>query len=91
MSRKRENSKQQSRQEHSDNGQLVAARPTVPKEKLLLESGKFCLDIAKLVFGGVVLAGIMKRPMDVVLLFPIGLVVVLIFLGLGLYIINKLN
>ena len=30
------------------------------KETVLSETGKFLIDIAKLVFGGVILAGIMK-------------------------------
>ena len=30
------------------------------KEAILSETGRFLIDIAKLVFGGVILAGIMK-------------------------------
>ena len=62
-----------------------------PKEKLILDGGKFCLDIAKLIFGGVILAGIMKQGMDIVLLFCVGLTVVMIFVFLGFYMINKLK
>lgn len=60
-------------------------------EKLILEGGKFCLDIAKLIFAGVILAGVMKQSIDVVLLFSIGLVVVAIFVTIGFYLIRKLN
>ena len=30
-------------------------------DTLMLEGGKFCLDVAKLVFAGVIIAGIMKE------------------------------
>ena len=53
------------------------------------EAGKFCLDIAKLVFGGVILAGLMKQDIDYESLFLIGLGVVLIFAILGFYLIAK--
>lgn len=43
------------------------------KETILTESGKFLIDIAKLVFGGVILAGIMKyESVNPALLFGIG-------------------
>ncbi|MBR0048695.1 MAG: hypothetical protein IJP74_05155 [Prevotella sp.] len=37
-----------------------------PKEdqSIALEAGKFCLDIAKLVFGGAILAGIMQQSIE---------------------------
>lgn len=46
---------------------------------LRYEAGKFCLDIAKLVFGGVILAGLMKEDLDYPLLFSLGVSVVFIF------------
>lgn len=43
------------------------------KETILSESGKFLIDIAMLVFGGVILAGIMKyESVNPALLFGIG-------------------
>ena len=43
------------------------------KETVLSETGKFLIDIAKLVFGGVILAGIMKyENINPWLLFSIG-------------------
>jgi len=56
---------------------------------VLVEAGKFCLDIAKLVFGGVILAGLMKQDMDYMLLFLVGLGVVLLFIGMGFYMLTK--
>ena len=55
------------------------------KETVLSETGKFLIDIAKLVFGGVILAGIMKyENINTWLLFSIGGIVVLICFLTGL-------
>ena len=43
-----------------------------------------CIDISKLVFGGVVLAGIMKLDVNRALLFGLGTVVVLLTVSAGL-------
>jgi hypothetical protein len=49
------------------------------KETILSETGRFLIDIAKLVFGGVILAGIMKYDnINPWLLFSIGGIVVLV-------------
>lgn len=49
------------------------------KEAILSETGRFLIDIAKLVFGGVILAGIMKYDnINPWLLFSIGGIVVLV-------------
>lgn len=42
------------------------------------EIGKYSLDISKLVFGGIILAGIMKLDINRVLLFVLGGTVVLL-------------
>ena len=55
----------------------------------MYELGKFMVDIAKLVFGGVILAGIMSRDINQRLLFSLGAIVVLVFALFGLYIISK--
>ena len=48
------------------------------KQTLLAEIGSFLIDIAKLVFGGVILAGIMEyETINQTILFIIGGVVVL--------------
>ena len=56
---------------------------------LFKEAGKFCLDIAKLIFGGVILAGLMKQDIDYISLFFIGLGVVVIFAFWGFRLIAK--
>jgi hypothetical protein len=59
------------------------------KNNLFVEAGKFCLDIAKLIFGGVILAGLMKQDIEYMSLFLIGLGVVVIFAFLGFRLIAK--
>ena len=53
------------------------------------EFGKFMVDIAKLVFGGVILAGIMSQDVDRQLLFSLGSCIVVSFALIGLLIISK--
>lgn len=65
--------------------------PPTREDRLILEAGKFSLDIAKLVFAGVVLAGLMKEDIDYALLFPIGLLVSLIFVVVGFLYLSKLK
>lgn len=37
------------------------------------EAGKYCLDLSKLVFGGIILAGIMQLGVNNAVLFSLGL------------------
>lgn len=53
------------------------------RELLMQESGKYFLDISKLIFGGVILAGIMNLGVDSLYLFGIGESLVVIFAGIG--------
>ena len=63
------------------------------RELLFAEIGKFFLDIAKLIFGGIILAGIMEIGVDKYLLFMIGgaLTVIFAMAGLLLMILSKKN
>lgn len=54
-----------------------------------LEFGKFLVDISKLVFGGVVLAGIMSTDINHKLLFSLGSAIVVSFAFIGLLIISR--
>ena len=45
----------------------------IQKEKMIYEGGKFCLDMAKLILGGVVLGSVMQQNVNVWLLVSIGL------------------
>lgn len=73
------------------NKQLEAAEEQNPRvnQGIAFEAGKFCLDIAKLVFGGVILAGIMQQGIEFNSLFLTGLSVVLLFVVFGFYLIKK--
>ncbi|MBO5614442.1 MAG: ABC transporter permease [Prevotella sp.] len=62
---------------------------TQPDTTIALEAGKFCLDIAKLVFGGVILAGVMQQGIEFNSLFLTGTGVVLLFVVFGFYLIKK--
>ena len=93
MSKRREKNKPQKPQL---NKQLEAE--TGPKEQnnasgkriraFKYELGKFMVDIAKLVFAGVIVAGIMDEDIDRQMLFMLGSAVVLTFAFLGLTIIS---
>jgi len=92
MTARREKSKPQKPQ---INKQQEAANTEKPVKKedhsIAFEAGKFCLDIAKLVFGGVILAGIMQQGIEFNSLFLTGLGVVLLFVAFGFYLIKKSN
>lgn len=58
-------------------------------KNLKLEAGKFCLDVAKLIFAGVILAGLMKEDVEYYLLFTVGLLSVVIFCAYGFILIHS--
>lgn len=47
------------------------------------ELGKYCLDMSKLIFGGVILAGIMNLGVENVYLFGVGGILVAFFAAIG--------
>ena len=47
------------------------------------ELGKYCLDMSKLIFGGVILAGIMNLGVENIYLFGVGGVLVAFFAAIG--------
>lgn len=53
------------------------------KELMYQEYGKYFLDMSKLIFGGVILAGIMNLGVNNALLLGSGFVVVIIFAMIG--------
>jgi len=89
MSTRRERAKAQKSQ-NEPKAMPMTVKP-VRKEKLILEGGKFCLDIAKLVFGGVFLASIMQQGINVWYLLIMGFGVASLFSLIGLILINKLH
>ena len=53
------------------------------RELMMQEFGKYCLDMSKLIFGGVILAGIMNLGVDNVYLFGVGGTLVALFAVIG--------
>ena len=51
----------------------------------------YTLDLSKLVFGGVILAGLMKQEIDYAFLAICALAAVTAFVGLGMYLIKVSN
>jgi prolipoprotein diacylglyceryltransferase len=52
------------------------------------ELGKILIDIAKLVIGGVILAGLMRQDIEPVLLFTIGGIVSVLMILIGLFLVS---
>ena len=83
----------------TENNKQLATEDTVRvsnlKEKnkrlrtFMYETGKFLVDIAKLVFGGVILAGIMNEEINRTLLFSTGTIIVLVASLTGLTLISN--
>ena len=84
---------------HSSNNMVKKAASTGSKQQsqteathsVTWEAGKFCLDIAKLVFAGVILAGLMKQDLNYTTLCLIGTAVIVFFAGVGFYLLNLKN
>ncbi|MDR0733413.1 MAG: ABC transporter permease [Dysgonamonadaceae bacterium] len=55
------------------------------------ELGKTLIDIAKLVIGGVILAGLMKQDIPPVYLFPVGSIISILMICIGLVLISLGN
>ena len=53
------------------------------------ELGKVLIDIAKLVIGGVILAGLMRQDINPILLFTAGSLVALLMISTGLVLITR--
>ena len=52
------------------------------------ELGKVLIDIAKLVVGGVILAGLMRQDIEPILLFTVGGIVAVLMIFIGLVLIS---
>lgn len=61
------------------------------REILLGEFGRYCLDLSKLVFGGIILAGIMELDINRLVLFGIGTIIVLLTAVTGFVFIKLSN
>lgn len=57
------------------------------KTTLWSEGGKFCLDLAKLIFGGIILASIMKKDIDTEKLLVFGALITMFLAVCGFFLI----
>jgi len=91
MAKKRETTKQMPTEKQREQIATLPQKQGTDdgRETLALEGGKFCLDVAKLVFAGVILAGIMKEDANTTILYSIGVVVVMFFVVFGFYLIKQ--
>ena len=89
MSNRREKAKAKSQVLY--NQQRKEEVKPVQKDKLIYEGGKFCLDMAKLILGGVVLGSVMQHNVNVWLLVSIGLGAVSAFVVFGFILIGKIK
>ena len=62
-----------------------ASSKEVARKAVYEETGKYFLDVSKLIFGGVILAGVMNLEMDKFVLFSIGGFTVVLTIVVGLY------
>lgn len=95
MSTRRERAKapnaQQGKREFIDNQTVVATAKTVKEHPVAKKMGDFFIDVAKLVIGGVILAGLMKQEINYAFLALCAFAAVTTFVGLGIYLIKVSN
>lgn len=61
----------------------------MPRKALYEEAGKYLLDVSKLIFGGVILAGVMNLNVDKIVLFIIGTLAVIVTAIIGFILFKK--
>jgi hypothetical protein len=89
MSTRRERAKAH-RAQHSKQEAVAVVKP-VGEHPVAKKMGDFFIDVAKLVIGGVILAGLMKQDIDYAFLALCALGAVSAFIGLGVYLIKVSN
>ena len=89
MSTRRERAKAKSAQQNNTVG-VEIAKPA-ENHPIAKKMGDFFIDVAKLIIGGVILAGLMKQDLDYQFLFWLSIIVVTIFIAFGMYLINFAN
>ena len=89
MSTKRERAKTHSAQQSSTF--VVRADAVANEHPIAKKLGDFFIDLAKLIIGGVILAGLMKQDIDYLVLSIVGGVIVALSLLFGIWLINYAN
>lgn len=72
-----------------ENRRDLSQGKVVAKKALYEELGKYLLDVSKLIFGGVILAGVMNLEVDKIVLFLVGGVSVVFSAIVGLVLFKK--
>ena len=85
MTKRRERAKAQGQQL---NQQLVRCEVKSKEHPVAKKMADLCFDVAKLIIGGVVLAGLMKQEIDYLFLLTTATIAISIFLGLAVYLIE---
>ena len=87
MTTRREKNKPKSTTNHQQEQPEVKVKEK--NDEVASKMGDFCLDVAKLIIGGVLLAGLMNQDLEYWPLAISGFVAVLIFVVMGIYLIRK--
>lgn len=69
----------------------VAVHAEKKEHPIAKKLGDFFIDVAKLIIGGVILAGLMKQDIDYLILSIVGGITVLLFLLFGIWLIKYAN
>jgi len=70
---------------------VLSVESVEKKHPIAKKLGDFFIDVAKLIIGGVILAGLMKQDINYLLLSIVGGIVVVLFLLFGLWLIGFSN
>lgn len=74
---------------HSETLIIMAKNEKSSKKALYEEAGKYLLDVSKLIFGGVILAGVMNLNVDKLVLFIVGGISVILSAIVGFVLFKK--
>lgn len=74
---------------HSETLIIIAKNGNASKKALYEEAGKYLLDVSKLIFGGVILAGVMNLNVDKLVLFIVGGISVILSAIVGFVLFKK--
>ena len=90
MSANRNRQKAQNQQLHSQLASAEEIELARQRQKILyMKYGDFLIDLAKLVFAGIILTGIIDMDLDKIWLFTVGVVVVLFLSSWGFNIYHR--
>jgi hypothetical protein len=74
---------------HSETLIIMVKNDNTSRKALYEEAGKYLLDVSKLIFGGVILAGVMNLNVDKLVLFIVGGISVVLSAIVGFVLFKK--